>query len=416
MRITSSLCKTHIGRRFKQLWEVKKNISVFNVAHPVYGKYKNVQIEDAAELKFEVLPPRPDYFQFNAKQTFQMLEPKPKPRLKKVVYGFNGQKRLVAGLRQAQVLTKTAVANARTLPQGSFKFIHSRIPIQDTLVERYIMQSHKWNPANDLLPLRFHRHSPGWKFKPEYGILEKDIRKTLLMNMVRLCGMIDAQKNPDAFEKKRVSRHHTLSFQYTCNGYPVIIQANSEWVVSGASRLRVNAKLLPKKSSKKKVPSTNPISPVISLRRCQQYADKSYSGWADGFKFPYTHTLILSESKASSLSQMRSKALMYCFAHAGTMAREMYGDDVTMIPVPIKVQCIQTNGIDFYFTVFLLNTLNFTSNEGDKNMVWFSKKFPLFRKTVPRKAMLRHTTYTAYKPEPFGKFLALYMNSNDVDL
>lgn len=87
-----------------------------------------------------------------------------------------------------------------------------------------------------------------------------------------------------------------------------------------------------------------------------------------------------------------------------------------MIPVPIKVQCIQTNGIDFYFTVFLLNTLNFTSNEGDKNMVWFSKKFPLFRKTVPRKAMLRHTTYTAYKPEPFGKFLALYMNSNDVDL
>lgn len=70
---------------------------VLSVYHCFWILTSDVQIEDTAKLKFEVLPPRPDYFQFNAKQTFQMLEPKPKPRLKKVVYGFNGQKRLVAG-------------------------------------------------------------------------------------------------------------------------------------------------------------------------------------------------------------------------------------------------------------------------------------------------------------------------------
>ena len=77
---------------------------------------------------------------------------------------------------------------------------------------------------------------------------------------------------------------------------------------------------------------------------------------------------------------------------------------------PISTQCVTTNGISFNFVCFQLNTLNFDSEEGVKNLVWFDNNCEMYKKILPKRAMLRNTKYEDYNPEVFQKFLAFYMN------
>ena len=84
--------------------------------------------------------------------------------------------------------------------------------------------------------------------------------------------------------------------------------------------------------------------------------------------------------------------------------------EVRQLPAPVCLQCVHTDGITFHFTAFQLNTLDFTSNDGIKNFVWFDNDNKLFNKIEPKRAMLRNTKYEDYDPEVFKKFLAVYLN------
>lgn len=50
----------------------------------------------------------------------------------------------------------------------------------------------------------------------------------------------------------------------------------------------------------------------------------------------------------------------------------MLQEDVKDLPEPIHINCIQTDGQNFHFGVFELNTLNLDGIEGTKN-VWYCK-------------------------------------------
>ena len=70
-----------------------------------------------------------------------------------------------------------------------------------------------------------------------------------------------------------------------------------------------------------------------------------------------------------------------------------------------------TNGDIFRFVCFQLNTLNFQTADGVKNLVWFDEdERPLFNRIVPKRAMLRNTRYLDYDPDVFSQLVAFYVN------
>jgi len=74
-----------------------------------------------------------------------------------------------------------------------------------------------------------------------------------------------------------------------------------------------------------------------------------------------------------------------------------------------------TDGDIFRFICFQLNTLNFDTNDGVKNLVWFDDdERPLFNRVVPKRAMLRNTRYLDYDADVFRQLVAFYVNGADL--
>jgi len=93
--------------------------------------------------------------------------------------------------------------------------------------------------------------------------------------------------------------------------------------------------------------------------------------------------------------------------------------ETKVLPEPISTQCIMTNGDIFRFVCFQLNTLNFETSDGVKNLVWFDEdERPLFNRLMPKRAMLRNTRYLDYDPDVFRQLVSFYVNGvtlTDVD-
>ena len=87
-----------------------------------------------------------------------------------------------------------------------------------------------------------------------------------------------------------------------------------------------------------------------------------------------------------------------------------FQNDTKTLPEPISTQCVMTDGATFHFVCFQLNTLNFDSGDGVKNLVWFDNNNEMYNKILPKRTMLRNTKYEDYDPEVFKKILALYVN------
>jgi large subunit ribosomal protein L37 len=71
-------------------------------------------------------------------------------------------------------------------------------------------------------------------------------------------------------------------------------------------------------------------------------------------------------------TQFESRAMIKAFTAAAAKANDMYGADVKVLPKPIVVQCVHTNGQTFHFGVFQLNTLDLDGPDGVKNY-WFTR-------------------------------------------
>ena len=113
---------------------------------------------------------------------------------------------------------------------------------------------------------------------------------------------------------------------------------------------------------------------------------------------------------------LNSLFLSLCFS--SLKARLIHGGDVQgELRSPVVLQAIATNGFNFDFITFQLNTLDFSSSEGVKNIAWID--------SGPHNNIRedwRPTTWTAFRgsqrpyvlkefnPVVFEKILATYLN------
>ncbi len=78
------------------------------------------------------------------------------------------------------------------------------------------------------------------------------------------------------------------------------------------------------------------------------------------------------------------------------------------------MNCVHTDGSTFDLLSYQLNTTDFRSPEGVKDLAWFDSDLKLFNKIVPFRGMLRMTDYQDYDPEVFEKILAMLLYGMDL--
>ena len=88
--------------------------------------------------------------------------------------------------------------------------------------------------------------------------------------------------------------------------------------------------------------------------------------------------------------------------------RNIYGADVSgVLPKPVTVNVVTTDGRKFHFGVFQLNTLDLNGLDGVKNVFWHQPELEeMYEKCGYDKAV---PTLKGYNPAVFDKLLTMYM-------
>lgn len=110
-------------------------------------------------------------------------------------------------------------------------------------------------------------------------------------------------------------------------------------------------------------------------------------------------------------NQLLGRSLIKAFTAGAGCARQKYGPDFNGdLPEPLTIQCVQTNGQAFHFSVLQLNTLNINdfSNNSKVNYWWSMPQIDLYKfsKYETGKPILE-----GYNPEVFRRILAFYKNT-----
>lgn len=315
-------------------------------------------------------------------------------------YTFHQRTKLLEGVKQALWLTKSKLING--LPKQILSIAEDpayHIENQDERVKAAISHARFWS-APEIRPERA-------RFCP-----------VLMQDLLHLCRIQQPQ-------------FPTLGSRMLAENYRVSATWEREtdiYRVCGLSGMLLSSKHpLPAMAGEEEILSTEkhtlptfyPISPNIDLQLTNVYELLNDTGFRNGYPFPHAHTLYIMESSVIAKSfkpePLRAKMIMFTFADALARAKMLYGEEPKVLHNPITVQCVATNGRQFQFLVFQLNTTDLQSNDGVKNLIWldqdqflydYAKCLPVIRKKVIQVP----DGLSGYCPETFSKFLALYLH------
>ena len=131
--------------------------------------------------------------------------------------------------------------------------------------------------------------------------------------------------------------------------------------------------------------------------------------------FPFAHTLFLHSRETNTSDQINALALMHLFAQsAGQTVQNGYPFN-KHLHYPLASQAIVTNGKDFSFYCFQLNTLDlFSENSNDKhqsdqerrNVLWIGPTLKLYQKVDPGVGLI------GFNPKCSGMFLQFLFNNH----
>lgn len=107
-------------------------------------------------------------------------------------------------------------------------------------------------------------------------------------------------------------------------------------------------------------------------------------------------------------SQIHARSMIKSFTAAMACARQRFGSNVKELPEPVVVQCIQSDGQSFHFSVYQLNSLTIDNTEGNRNFWWSSPSMKLYEKAEYENG---RPHLEGYNNEVFKVFHAFYKNT-----
>lgn len=315
------------------------------------------------------------------------------------------------GLEQAALLAKARVQ--RGLPpavQRIFDKVENP-EYTNTLLQRYIMQAQYWNTTKEKLPYRFDPRKPIWKFQTRYGIPPKMQAGILIRNLLRLC-QHQVSQYPNLTDRRHISVPY-INSHYYYKGQPVVVRGSAEWLIT-------SSKPLPSFAEEEAVdatvgqglPDLFPILPTIDLLPDHNYTLDHDLGMAKDMTHGHLHTLVLTDNNHFKVEPRMARDVLFCLGYTVAQAKRLYGD-ATHLPKPLSMQCVSLDHQTLNFVFFQLNTLDFSSEHGVKNLVWADGGNHLFQKILSQPWMpkaIRDERLEDLEPAVFRKLLAVYLN------
>jgi len=164
------------------------------------------------------------------------------------------------------------------------------------------------------------------------------------------------------------------------------------------------------KSNEMQIPNTRPALAISDIPDTNMYKFVNTSGFSENNKTHHTHTIIEYNLQELSEEEFQGKMLKSCFNTTYSRAQQLdlVNEDGSM-KESLSIQCIGTDGQNFDFMCFQLNTAQFMNDEGIKNMVWTSKRMQLFEECSP-KTWTSPEYYHGFNCETFKLFQAVLFN------
>lgn len=319
------------------------------------------------------------------------------------------------GIKQACMLTKTQ--SFEGFPTEIQDLIGKvSIKDQELRLQRAIMQSQVWDSAKDLLPRHMDRENLQWKFARRRGIPHKRSGSILLSNMIRMCQGLVGQY-PSMLDRQFVLKpSYETVYKYT--DINVRIAGEFDCLALGRKPLEPfgDAQLV-KESINYTLPDMYPVFPTIDFDQTNNYTIREQGVLKD--KIPtdipsYPILMFAVSSQYWKPEYRQAYNIMHCFGFAAQEARRLYGPTVKELPQPITLINVNMDWTTLNFLCFQLNTVDVNSDEGVKNFVWYDSGNKMFVKHHPKpwreEEMYKHFRYTDFNPEPFEKFLAVFLH------
>lgn len=408
MKLTPTLQALHKGPLIKRLWKNRGSFKIPEFVPPVGLRDKNVTVADPTE-KPELPKWEPPVKNDIAWTTHPPLEEQSNYHEDPILV-CNQRCRLFEGIKQAQVLTKSQYFKG--LPPSVEKLVGKvEIPNQDLLIQRYIMQSQKWHTDEDKLPKRIDKEKIGFKFKTQHGIHLFKSAEILCQNMLRLC-QSQTGLYPSILKDRTVIKTPYIRAVFSHDNKTIQVLGNNNFLLTSKTPIPKFADNdIIDASTNYTLPNMYPLKPTIDLQTTNNYHLESFNYLKDRHAPFYPHTLFIVNQTYWKTHQQTANALMYLFGYASNEAKRKFGENVTILPEPINVQCVHMDFCKLNFLSLQLNTLNFQTSDGIKNLIWCDEDNVMFKKILPRPWLnedLENPRYVDYNPNVFKKFLAFY--------
>ncbi|XP_054258974.1 39S ribosomal protein L37, mitochondrial [Macrosteles quadrilineatus] len=407
MRLTLPLTKHNLYRLMRNQWKTARKRRVVETQSISVLKERNIEFIDANEY---VKTPLPN-FDFS---TVVGLAPKPllkdenHPMYKEQpCYIHHDGSVLMEGMQQALVLTNTVQLETDKLPEQIEALIDKvKLKDQDSLVKRCIKTSCLYDAEQKKLAIRKDPERPAWIFPRDYGITETRKNRMICNRLVHLCSLAC----PDISRQRMVFNDVPMSVPLYWEEDPLEFRMRSDVFISSEKPLP--AIVSPSVAESCILPDLMVSHPVISLDESNFYEFKDIFPIKENAKYANVHTIMVhyNHQEVKNIyernveeTQIHGRALLKAFTAAVAQARYNYGADVKDLPKPVVVQCLQTDGRRFDFSVFQLNTADLFSSI--HNIYW----------SLPAMNLYENCSYVqgipvleGYNPQVFKHVLAFY--------
>ncbi|XP_030243611.1 39S ribosomal protein L37, mitochondrial [Drosophila navojoa] len=409
MRITNKLYAQHIGWHFKKHWQVQ-------------GRRVPRDTGAAAELlKMGIQVKTPDEL-LNEKKEFQLVdivETVPKPIAEDenhpnwhttACHMFKDNNVLLGGLQQAQVLTNTIEINS--FPQQIEDAISNGqySKVVDRNVQNAIFSSHLLDAQQVKLPKIKLIDRPAYNLPRLYGI-SHERRNRLVIN--KLLFEIEKLAGRSVNVKRKLMDNVTFQTSLSKDNDLLSFILSGDKLISSSRALdAVKGKF------DGELPDLYPMKCVVSIPKRHIYTENNFYPIRSEISCSHPHTIVSFFDKAIvgnihgsdvSKTQFYGRSMLKAFVAAAARAKQINGITFCSdLQKPVVVQCVHTDGREFHFGVFQLNTLNLDSTNTTKNY-WFHRGSIEMFNNCSYKTGRPHID--GYNSEPFRILNAFYNSS-----
>ncbi|CAB3249153.1 unnamed protein product [Arctia plantaginis] len=374
MRLTQVLNRHHIGFMFKKHWLIQGKRVPIDTGIEEKLKAQGIQVEDALEFikekpkqeKVEIVGPYEPSIPLDENHPDYKQRP---------CYTLKNTNVLLQGISQAQVLTKTIIADNRLPPKiEELAEVAAPAAIHEN-IKKAILSANVFDPEQKKLPKIKDPVRPAYNFPRVLGISDRR-RNEILTN--KLLQLVEKSSDTEVTQSRYVVNDVECHSVFDKEDDLIQFQEISNILVTSSKPVKHDTE---KDVTFNDIPNLYPIKYTITLPKEHFYSESSKYPFRPTVNVRHPHTTWLHYNHTEvnnnyetpvTQEQILGRSLTHAFTVASAYAKQLHGEDVKDLPEPVYINCIQTDGRQYHFGVLELNTLNVDGTEGTKN-VWYSK-------------------------------------------